>query len=52
MTHTYAFWSFASDVRISYLPGIAKKWQLEPYFYLGLRSLISPVGSACPSGSG
>lgn len=45
ITHTYAFWSFGSDFGVSYLANLSKRWQLEPYFYLGLRGLISPAGT-------
>ena len=44
ITHSYAYWSLGSDVGISYLLGLSEKWQLEPYFYLGLRGLVSPAG--------
>lgn len=43
ITQTYAYWSMGSDIGISYLGNISKKWQIEPYFYFGFNFLTSPA---------
>ena len=44
-TETYVFGAFGSDLGISYQIDIANKLQLEPYFYLGFKGLVSPISS-------
>ena len=42
---SYVYWAFGSDFGISYLIDISGKLQLEPYFYLGFKGLLSPMSS-------
>jgi hypothetical protein len=45
LTQSYNFWSFGSELGISYLGSISEKWHIEPYFYFGFNFLTSPANA-------
>ena len=45
ITNSYGFWSFGSELGVSYLIDLSEKLQLEPYMYLGVKILVSPSSS-------
>lgn len=42
-TMTRSFWSVGGDLGVSYVINVIKKFQIEPYFYFGYRTLSSPL---------
>lgn len=45
LSQFYGFWDLGSELGISYLLDFSTRWQLEPYFYLGFRMMMSPMST-------
>ena len=42
-TMNRSYWSIGGDIGISYVIKLSEKFQFEPYFYFGYRTLVTPL---------